>query len=120
MLLRHWAAVAKDGSYIKNVTLAESQEQAEILLFSNCTEEFKSLFEVLPVKVTVDTEITYINSLASKSYNELFVDDFVSNGKIAKVLNSNGLCYKTVCPDCYVDDFSHVRNCTKFKLIEHI
>jgi hypothetical protein len=54
------------------------------------------------------------------SYDELFVNDYVYNGVVAKELNQTGQCYKTVCPECAVDDFTHVEGCSKLKLIEDI
>lgn len=59
-------------------------------------------------------------NFATMSYDELFVDDYVSNGKIATQLNAIGLCSKTVCPECHVDDFCHVEGCSKLQLVEHI
>lgn len=58
--------------------------------------------------------------LSEQSYDELFVEDYISNGKIAAQLNEQGLCSKTVCPECCVDDFTHAEGCSKQKLIEHI
>ena len=58
--------------------------------------------------------------MLTATYDTLFVEDFVSNGKIAKQLNAMGHPNKTVCPECGVDDFMHVDGCSKVELIENI
>lgn len=59
-------------------------------------------------------------NLEAMSYDELFVADYVSNGVVAQKLNDSGQCSKTVCPECFIDDFTHVEGCSKLKLIEDI
>lgn len=54
------------------------------------------------------------------SYDELYVNDYVYNGRVASYLNEKGQCHITVCPECHIDDFTHVENCSKLKLIEDI
>jgi hypothetical protein len=58
--------------------------------------------------------------LASMPYDDLYVEDYVSNGKLAQILNENGFCNKTVCPECGVDDFTHVEGCSKLELTDDI
>lgn len=58
--------------------------------------------------------------LSTMTYDRLFVDDYVYNGKIATQLNAMGLCSKTVCPECHVDDFCHVEDCSKLDLVADI
>jgi hypothetical protein len=61
-----------------------------------------------------------MSNLLTKDYDTLFVDDFILNGKIAQVLNSQGYSHKTVCPECSIDDFTHVEGCSKLELIKDI
>ena len=61
-----------------------------------------------------------MSNLFTKDYDTLFVDDFIYNGKISQQLNSQGYCHKTVCPECGVDDFTHVEGCIKLELIKDI
>lgn len=68
----------------------------------------------------IDLEESDIHTLIVQYYDTLFVNDYVYNGKISKQLNEHGYCNKTVCPECSVDDFTHVEGCSKLKLVEHI
>ena len=58
--------------------------------------------------------------LADRSYDDLFVEDFIYNGKIAARLNAQGHANKTVCPECHIDDFQHVEGCSKLDLVANI
>lgn len=49
--------------------------------------------------------------LSKEDYKVLQNADFESNYAIADILNRNGCANWTVCPECHVDDFSHVENC---------
>jgi len=33
------------------------------------------------------------------------------DARLAGILNRNGACNLTVCPECKVDDFTHAENC---------
>lgn len=61
-----------------------------------------------------------IQELLTKDYDTLFVDDYIYNGLIGKVLNNEGYPNKTVCPECHVDDFTHMEDCSKMDLIKDI
>jgi hypothetical protein len=39
---------------------------------------------------------------------------------VAGWLNSNGFCNLTCCPECHVDDFTHVEGCETAKIIETV
>lgn len=45
-------------------------------------------------------------------YPQLYLLDLLNDGQIAKYLNNNGFASKTVCPECCVDDFTHVEGCS--------
>lgn len=57
-------------------------------------------------------------NLAELSYDELLIADYEFDGEIAEALNAQGLSHKTVCPECHVDDFTHVEGCSKLELVE--
>lgn len=46
-------------------------------------------------------------------YPQLFLLDLLNDGEIATYLNHNGFANKTVCPNCMVDDFTHVEGCSQ-------
>lgn len=46
-------------------------------------------------------------------YAQLYLLDVLSYGEVAKYLNENGFCDKTVCPECHIDDFTHVEGCSQ-------
>ena len=45
-------------------------------------------------------------------YRVLQDADIFLGGDVARVLNANGRANWTVCPECRVDDFTHVEGCT--------
>jgi hypothetical protein len=49
--------------------------------------------------------------LSEQDFATLNAADILSEGRVASVLNANGLCAWTVCPECHVDDFIHVEDC---------
>jgi len=51
-------------------------------------------------------------NLCGFTYIELQKLDYISNGKLTKILNDNGVPNLTVCPQCKVDDFVHVVGCS--------
>lgn len=53
--------------------------------------------------------------LTQLGYYELFLLDLLNDGEIATYLNNNGFANKTVCPECHVDDFTHVEGCSQNK-----
>jgi hypothetical protein len=52
------------------------------------------------------------NILNRDDYIKLFRANFISDGEVVQVLNSNGCPNMTVCPECFVDDFCHVEGCS--------
>jgi hypothetical protein len=59
-------------------------------------------------------------NLAEMSYDELLIEDYKRDGEVAEALNAQGLCYKTVCPECHVDDFTHVEGCSKQEILDNL
>jgi len=49
--------------------------------------------------------------LSQRDYLFLQALDLQTDGKLAAVLNANGCANWTVCPQCRVDDFTHVEGC---------
>jgi len=49
--------------------------------------------------------------LSQRDYLFLQELDLQTNGKLAALLNANGCANWTVCPECRVDDFTHVEGC---------
>ena len=49
-------------------------------------------------------------SLSREDYKTLFFNQYYVG--FAEVLNRNGLCNLTVCPECGCDDFSHAEGCS--------
>jgi hypothetical protein len=49
--------------------------------------------------------------LNKSDYKVLEKADLVFDGDIAGVLNKNGCSNWTICPECHLDDFTHVENC---------
>lgn len=45
-------------------------------------------------------------------YITLYMADHNTDGVIGTLLNNNGAFLLTVCPECHVDDFSHVETCS--------
>ncbi|MBC8742759.1 hypothetical protein F6X40_40485 [Paraburkholderia sp. UCT31] len=56
--------------------------------------------------------------LSKDDYAELFRADYISAGKIARVLNDNGSANMTVCPVCRMDDFTHVEGCEMLRFVD--
>lgn len=50
-------------------------------------------------------------TLSKEDYIIMQQADTDSEGGITGVLNRNGCANWTVCPECRVDDFSHVKGC---------
>lgn len=53
--------------------------------------------------------------LTQLGYSQLFLLDLLNDGEVATYLNNNGFASKTVCPECHVDDFTHVEGCSQNK-----
>ena len=51
--------------------------------------------------------------LSSLPYTQLYLLDLINGGEIGNYLNHNGLSHKTVCPECHIDDFTHVEGCSQ-------
>jgi hypothetical protein len=49
--------------------------------------------------------------LKPEDYKVLYKADLVSDGAVAQLLNHNGACNWTVCPECKIDDFVHSAGC---------
>jgi hypothetical protein len=49
--------------------------------------------------------------ISPEDYKVLQQADIILNGKVAEVLNKNGQPSWTVCPNCCIDDFTHVEDC---------
>jgi hypothetical protein len=58
-----------------------------------------------------------MQGLDKKEYIELAVAAYFFEG-IIKTLNSNGAANFTVCPECHIDDFTHVEGCTISKEVD--
>lgn len=50
--------------------------------------------------------------LNKEDYLILDAADTESDGEVARILNENGCANWTVCPECNVDDFTHVEGCS--------
>ena len=50
--------------------------------------------------------------LSAEDYKIMQQADIVLDGAVAGVLNRNGRANWTVCPECSVDDFTHVEGCS--------
>ena len=50
--------------------------------------------------------------LTREDYQILDAADNESDGEVARILNENGCANLTVCPECFVDDFTHVEGCS--------
>lgn len=61
-----------------------------------------------------------MEEILSMNYDDLYVKDFCCVGRISRLLNDAGHCDRTVCPECGVDDFTHVEGCSKLSLTEEI
>lgn len=55
--------------------------------------------------------------LSQLPYTQLYLLDLINDGQIATYLNQNGFSHKTVCPECRIDDFTHVQGCSHDKWI---
>ena len=55
--------------------------------------------------------------LTKYDYIAIALSDIMSDGMLVEVLNRNGCCNWTVCPECRVDDFTHVGGCSISKEI---
>ena len=53
--------------------------------------------------------------LSKEDYLLLQQADLGAHGTVVGVLNRNGCANWTVCPECRVDDFSHVEGCPLFE-----
>lgn len=51
------------------------------------------------------------NVLKPDDYMIMYVLDMQTNGEVGRILNGNGMPNATVCPECRVDDFTHVASC---------
>lgn len=83
----------------------ESMKEESMYMYRNtCEQQYNEL------KKIVD----------KKSITELEMEDFVNlnlydrwmNGAISKYLNENGKASFTICPECGVDDFTHIQGCS--------
>ncbi len=50
--------------------------------------------------------------MTQNEYITLYIADSRSDGVIGILLNNNGACALTVCPECHCDDFSHLETCS--------
>ena len=48
------------------------------------------------------------------TYMKLYIQDYVDNGRTLKQLNRTNP-NATVCPECCIDDFVHVEDCTIYE-----
>ena len=60
------------------------------------------------------------NILSLDDYKILQEADILMDGLVAKVLNRNGRANWTVCPECCVDDFTHVEGCAIADDFDHV
>ena len=51
-------------------------------------------------------------TISRKDYTFLEWLDVSFDGKLAAILNRSGAASLTVCPECRVDDFTHVEGCS--------
>ena len=56
------------------------------------------------------------NLLSKEDYQVLQRADIATDGDINSFLNRTGFSNWTVCPECRVDDFSHVEGCSLAEL----
>lgn len=55
----------------------------------------------------------FLENLPNLSYDELQLIDIITCFEVSKYLNANGYSSLTVCPECHIDDFTHIKGCPK-------
>lgn len=59
-----------------------------------------------------ENEKDWGNPVVLKIYGSLAQCDLQEpSGRVCDWLNANGFCNLTCCPECHVDDFTHVQGC---------
>lgn len=61
----------------------------------------------------IDQLLERLNGLCNlEDYRRLEGLNLFTHGHVARLLNENGHCGSTVCPVCFIDDFTHTANCS--------